>query len=288
MGYIKHWDWEQLLEDPLLPHSTLTIEIVPGSTSPLIRLEAYDRGGRGTLHRVFTRAASLEEAEKLARRIAFKAVTKHTFKIKAVGFNWCKMKKGKARRAKGRLQSPEVLERVSRLMLSVLHETGVEAAIAGGFAMQIYGSPRLTADVDLLGISAPLDPGAMAPFVPIRQLSFGGHRYRSPAGVEVDVIVRADDYSELYQEALGESLHTEDGLPVISPEYLAAIKFAAGRPKDQDDLLWLLQQEGLLDRKGLLAIVYRLLGGRFARDELKLVIQEADWRSERERQSEDG
>lgn len=184
------------------------------------------------------------------------------------------------RRARPRFLSPEVLERVSRMTLGLLSDQGIEAAIAGGFAMQVYGSPRLTGDVDLLGAKVPTDPG---PLSKMKRISFGGYRYVTQDGVEVDIIVRSDGFEPLYQEALERAIVTDDGLPVVSPDYMAAIKFSAGRPKDEDDLLWLLQQEGLVDRAKALKIVTRLVGGQFAHNSFKSWIDEADWRSQREK-----
>ncbi len=158
----------------------------------------------------------------------------------------------------------------------------IPAAVAGGYAMQIYGSPRLTGDVDFIASEAPAD---MRIFRRIKPLSFGGYRYLSADGVELDLISRVDHLMGLYEEALDRAVSTEDGLPIVAPEYLAVIKFAAGRPKDEDDLVWLLQQKDLVDRKKALDIAEKFLGGRFGRDSFQSFVDEADWRSERERKN---
>jgi hypothetical protein len=190
------------------------------------------------------------------------------------------MSKRKIRRAPQKFLAPEVLEATARMTLDLLSQAGIKGAVAGGYAMQIYGSPRLTGDVDLvvervLGKSESLEP--------VKVITFGGKQYKTPQGVEVDLIDRKDHFRALYQEALESSVVTDDGLQVLSPEYLAVAKFVAGRPKDEDDLVWLLQQKGLVDRPAALEIVERLVGGQFAREALRSFVDEADWRSERER-----
>jgi len=190
----------------------------------------------------------------------------------------------KYKRAKPKFLAPEVLEETSRRMIELLRNEGIRAAVAGGFAMQVYGSPRLTGDVDFLAEAL---PASAEPLTSIRSLVFGGQRYVAPDGVEIDLIVRADHQKALYEAALDLSVVTEDGLPLLAPEYLAVIKFAAGRPKDEDDLLWLLQAEGLVDREKALSIAEEHLGGGFARDSLKSFMDEADWRRERERRGPD-
>lgn len=148
--------------------------------------------------------------------------------------------------------------------------------------MQIYGSPRLTGDVDLISAEAPADMGI---FRTIQSLTFGGRRYLTADNVELDLIKRSDYLKGLYQEALEQAVATEDGLPIVAPEYMAVIKFAAGRPKDEDDLVWLLQQGNLVDRKKALDVAERFLGGPFGRESFQSFIDEADWRTERERKN---
>ncbi len=190
------------------------------------------------------------------------------------------MAKRRFKRAKQRFLDPAVLEATVRMTLDLLEQADIKGAVGGGYAMQIYGSPRLTGDVDLVVSGLPTDP---SPLKPMKDLTFGGRQYKTPQGVEVDLIERRDHLTTLYEEALQNSVLTEDGLSILSPEYLAVAKFAAGRPKDEDDLIWLLQQRDLVDRNQALDITERLVGGKFARDSLKSFIDEADWRAERER-----
>ncbi len=147
-------------------------------------------------------------------------------------------------------------------------------ALVGGVAMQAYGSDRLTKAIDFVA-SGPIDA------LPFREeLSFGGARSQAENGVEVDLILRRDEYAALYAEAL-ENARPVGDLPtrVVTAEYLVALKMAAARDKDELDLEWLLGRPGL-DRKQARAIVARHLGEHAAR-ELDALIAEVDWRGSR-------
>ncbi|MGI8654321.1 MAG: hypothetical protein ACR2LC_03780 [Pyrinomonadaceae bacterium] len=54
-----------------------------------------------------------------------------------------------------------------------------------------------------------------------------------------------------------------EGLPIITPEWMVILKNFAGRGKDHLDLLWLLRQDDLVDRKLVERHVKKLFG-RFA------------------------
>src|SRR5437016_9151272 len=65
---------------------------------------------------------------------------------------------------------------------------GVAWALVGGIAMHLYGSPRLTKDVDVIASTT-------LPLVAEKRLAFGGERYRVEVrqrDVPVDWIVRKD------------------------------------------------------------------------------------------------
>ena len=96
-----------------------------------------------------------------------------------------------------------VLQDTANLMIAT--DTGIEAAqkagqlaaqeeiewaLAGGLAMHLYGSPRLTKDVDIIA-SRDLS------LTPQHRLSFGGSSYTLQVGryaVQIDWIVRNDGY----------------------------------------------------------------------------------------------
>jgi hypothetical protein len=132
----------------------------------------------------------------------------------------------------------------------------IEWALAGGIAMHMYGSPRLTKDVDIIASNH-------LSLTPQHSLSFGGSSYNLQFGkynVQVDWIVRSDGYRELYRNALKEAIRLPNGLRVVTPEWLAILKFNAGRQKDLDDIVFLLKQEKLVDRSAVKQKVIKTMG----------------------------
>ncbi|MEW6209098.1 MAG: hypothetical protein AB1631_12075 [Acidobacteriota bacterium] len=122
---------------------------------------------------------------------------------------------------------------------------GVEYALIGGIAMHLYGSPRLTKDVDVIA-------SALLPLESEKHLGFGGERYSVRTGkrvVPIDWIVRNDTARKFYESALKESYKLPSGLPIVTPEWLVILKYIAGRFKDQQDAIYLLKQKGLVDRR---------------------------------------
>ena len=120
----------------------------------------------------------------------------------------------------------------------------IEWALAGGIAMYLYGSSRLTKDVDIIA-SKNVSLNEDAP------LTFGGSNYTVEVGkykVVVDWIVRNDGYAPYYRKALAEAVIFPNGFQLISPEWLLIIKMFAGRQKDYDDAVFLLGEKGLVDR----------------------------------------
>lgn len=175
---------------------------------------------------------------------------------------------------KRRLLAPEALDKAALFIIEAARNQRVRAILVGGYAMQFFGSSRLTGDVDVVA-EAELDelpPGEL--------LSFGG--YVSEAqGVPVEVIIRDDDYAELYAEAL-EHATLVDEMPMAAPEYMAAMKMAAGRRKDQEDLEHLLTvDDELVDLDATRDIIRRHLGV-YAVGEFDTFLAEAKWRKSRE------
>ncbi len=118
-------------------------------------------------------------------------------------------------------------------------------ALVGGIAMHLYGSPRLTKDVDVIA-SAVLNLDSE------RNLGFGGKRYSVKLGkleIPVDWIVRNDTARKFYETALKEAHKLPSGLPIITPEWMIILKYIAGRFKDQQDAVFLLKQKGLVNRR---------------------------------------
>src|SRR5215210_8290823 len=120
----------------------------------------------------------------------------------------------------------------------------IEWALAGGLAMYVYGSPRLTKDVDIIA-SKDLS------LTPQHRLGFGGSSYTLQVGryaVQIDWIVRNDGYQKYYSAALKEAIELSNGLRLVTPEWLVILKFNAGRQKDLDDIVFLLKQPKMVDR----------------------------------------
>lgn len=182
-----------------------------------------------------------------------------------------------ARRRPGRkLLDSRLLAEVSRGVSSLAEKEGVRVALLGGVAMQFYGSPRLTADVDFVS------DGTLSETDELKStgvLSFGGKKYVVVGKAPVDIIVREDEYAGLYQEALDRADSTDEGFLVVTPEHLAVMKFSTQRSKDDIDLMWLLAQKDLVDVEKAEAIVRRHLGGRFAVNEFRQIVNEVAWRS---------
>jgi hypothetical protein len=121
----------------------------------------------------------------------------------------------------------------------------IEWALAGGLAMHLYGSPRLTKDVDIIA-SRDLS------LTPQHRLGFGGSSYTLQVGkyaVQIDWIVRNDGYQKYYRAALKDAIELSNGLRLVKPEWLVILKINAGRQKDLDDIVFLLKQEKLVDRQ---------------------------------------
>lgn len=150
-------------------------------------------------------------------------------------------------------------------------EQGFVAALVGGVALQMYGSPRFTKDVDFI-MDGPLsDLGSLRH---VKRIEFGGDVYTAPNGVKLDLILRNDEYADLYEDALANVVGTPQGVYVVRAEHLAAMKLAAGREKDLLDLKWMIRQEDLLDLKKAREIIYRFMG-RFGRDRFDDIVDQA-------------
>lgn len=117
-------------------------------------------------------------------------------------------------------------------------------ALAGGLAMHLYGSQRLTKDVDIIA-SKELSLTAK------HRLSFGGSSYTLQIGkyeIPIDWIVRNDGYEKYYRAALKDAVRLPNGLRIVTPEWLVILKINAGRQKDLDDIVFLLRRKTLVDR----------------------------------------
>jgi hypothetical protein len=137
----------------------------------------------------------------------------------------------------------EAMQRVGELAA----QENVDWAVAGGLAMHLYGSPRLTKDVDIVASNH-------LSLTPQHRLSSGGSSYTLKIGkyaVQVDWIVRNDGYEKYYRAALQAAIKLPNGIHIVTPEWLVILKINAGLQKDLDDIVFLLRQEKLVDRSTL-------------------------------------
>jgi hypothetical protein len=132
----------------------------------------------------------------------------------------------------------------------------VDWALIGGIAMYLYGSPRLTKDVDIVASNiVSLKPNA--------PLNLGGYNYIVEIGkykIAVDWIVRNDGYAKYYQAALKESVKMPQGFKLITPEWLVILKLFAGRQKNYDDAVFLLKDKELVNRSTVKENILRIGG----------------------------
>jgi len=146
--------------------------------------------------------------------------------------------------------------KAAEVIFKQAEKEGVICAIAGGIAMHIYGYLRATHDVDLLA-SKSLD-------LPYEQkLSFGGLSHLVQVGerqVIVDVIVRDDFFRNFYEAALKDARQTRYGWRIITPEWMVILKYLSGRSKDILDLLWMLNEPGLIDRPQVTQLLEQVMG----------------------------
>ena len=162
--------------------------------------------------------------------------------------------------------SPEILDQAVVDITEIARESGVRLVLVGGYAMQLYGSPRLTANVDVAALEM------LESLEPEQELSFGGAQVRAPNGVPVDIIVRDDEYAPLYSKAIKTAKYVQEApLSVVGPEYLAAMKMAAGRRgKNDADLEFLVAAE-VVDIAKARRVIQKFLGIYAAREFDQLV-----------------
>ena len=129
-------------------------------------------------------------------------------------------------------------------LAKIAEKEKISWALAGGIALHLYGSPRLTKDVDVISEGFLSLEGK-------HRLTFGGISYEVKVGkktVTVEWIVRSDDYVEYYRQALQDAVELPNGLKILTPEWLVILKSIAGRPKDRDDAVYLLQKKNTVTR----------------------------------------
>jgi len=132
-------------------------------------------------------------------------------------------------------------------------ENQIAWALAGGLAVILYGSDRLTKVVDIIAAKPlPLEKEGV--------LVQGGERYNietSKKTVAVDWISRSDEAKRFYQEALKDAVMIQD-VPILTPEWLVILKYIAGRFKDHEDCVFLLSRKGLVNRHKIKRMVIKI------------------------------
>jgi predicted nucleotidyltransferase len=158
------------------------------------------------------------------------------------------------------------------LLLTELTEAGVRYVVVGGVAVVLHGYLRATADLDLIiGLDPPnieaalrtLDRLGFHPRAPVSLRAFADPIERRRwiedknlqvfslwhskiPGFEIDIFVESPTpFEELYERAMHAKIGSAD-VPVAAIDDLIAMKRAAGRPRDVDDIDALLR---LKDRK---------------------------------------
>lgn len=162
---------------------------------------------------------------------------------------------------------PEQIEDAIYEVATLAKDQRIHVLLAGGVAMQLYGSDRFTKDVDIISTDE------IAGLRRTGRLTFGGVTTKTSENVPVDVILREDAYRPLFDAAL-DAPRTIRGvpIPVVSREYLAAMKMVARRAKDLEDLCFLVLGTTLSVPKTRALIVEYL--GLYAGDEFDLFVQE--------------
>jgi len=137
-------------------------------------------------------------------------------------------------------------------------ENGINWALVGGLAMNLYGSDRLTKDIDVIADKRlPMPENKI-----VGRLKQGGERYNTETDkkiVTVDWVVRNDEFKPLFKEALKAAVRIND-VPVLTPEWLVILKFIAGRFKDQEDAVFLLSRNGLVNRNAIKENIIKTAG----------------------------
>ena len=132
-------------------------------------------------------------------------------------------------------------------------ENDIDWALAGGLAVILYGSDRLTKDIDIIA-------SQKLPLESQGKLVQGGERYTVKTAkkvVAVDWITRTDEAKKFYQRALKDAMMIAD-TPILTPEWLVILKYIAGRFKDQEDGVFLLRKKGLVNRQKIKEMIIEI------------------------------
>jgi hypothetical protein len=161
----------------------------------------------------------------------------------------------------------------AKLAQELINEAGVSCAVAGRLALWTYQKEheqQLTKDLDLavpLEEIGRLEQVARARGYDVQPLRIGGFAIRASEGLRIDFIDRRlHGVAPLYRDAVRAAKERKATvtigdvtLPVVSPEYLLAMKLVSGEPKDDQDVRSLLRM-GTLDYARARGIAAQFLG----------------------------
>ena len=153
-------------------------------------------------------------------------------------------------------------------------------AVLGGVAGQLYGTRRLTADLDVLALN-PLPGFVNQGRLALNDASMYGYSSKTAAGIPLDVLLPGRALRVLAVEAIrGARVHAESPVPVLRAEHWAAFKLMAARGKDEDDLKAAIAA-GFLDPAVARPVIEKHLG-LYARQEFDAIVSLALWEQRRE------
>jgi len=135
---------------------------------------------------------------------------------------------------------------------------GFDWVIIGGVATRAYMPERMTQDMDILvhqnDKDAALARLQQAGYEIIQPLAIPGYTFRSPDGIEVDVLFRNDVW---LKDALSNPALDPAGYPVIGLPYLILLKMGAQRTQDWADVSRMLGWASDADLDAVRAVVKR-------------------------------
>jgi len=160
------------------------------------------------------------------------------------------------------------------LAAAALQGISAPFALIGGLALDAWGIPRATKDVDLavpVGSAEPAAERLRSATTEVRPLRIGGVGLRErDRGLRIDLVDRRVHFSGLFQEAIAEAASSGRRarvagieVPLVSLEHLLVMKMVSGEPKDEVDARRILQLE-TLDYARARGIAERHLGAASA------------------------
>ncbi len=139
---------------------------------------------------------------------------------------------------------------------SCLAEQNIPYAIIGGLAVQYWGEPRATRDIDITVLvpTASLDAflqQLISRFSPRVENAIAFARcsrmllLQTESGIPIDISLGIPGYEEeVMKRAINVEWPTGDTVRIISCEDLIIHKCVAGRPRDLEDVSGILQRQG--------------------------------------------